>query len=68
MQSLCDLSHMEIREQAVRLLDGEVVTESDTDDTDITYLERNEAVKKRVDSLKRSAQRRMAKRIADNST
>ena len=41
-----------IREQAERLLDEEVVTESDTDDPDITYLERNAAVKKRIDSLK----------------
>ena len=41
-----------IREQAERLLDGEVVTELDTDDPDITYLERNAAVKKRIDSLK----------------
>lgn len=54
-----------IREQAERLLEGEIVTESDTDDLDVAYLERNAAVKKRIDSLKRNAQRRIAKRNAE---
>ena len=54
-----------IREQALRLLEGEIVTESDTGDPDVAYLERNAAMKKRIESLKRNAQRRIAKRIAE---
>lgn len=54
-----------VREKAERLLEGEIVSESDTDDPDVAYVERNIAVQKRIDSLKRNTQRRIAKRIAE---
>ncbi len=54
-----------VREQTERMLDGEIVTELESDNPELVYREKSIAVRKRVESLKQNAQSRKAKRVAE---
>ena len=47
-----------------RVINGEIVTESESDDPDLYRKDQEKALRKKVEALKRGAKRRTAKRIA----
>lgn len=57
--------HSYNREKIAQMLNGDIVTDSESDDPDLYHKDKQLAIKKKVGSLKRSARRRKAKRIAD---
>ena len=56
--------HSYSRKKIARMLSGDIVTDSESDDPDLYHKNKELAVKKKVVSMKRSAWRRKAKRIA----
>ena len=56
--------HSYSRRKIARMLSGDIVTDSESDNPDLYHKDKELAVKKKVEGLKRSAWRRKAKRIA----
>ena len=56
--------HSYNREKIAQMLNGDIVTDSESDNPDLYHNDKELAIKKKVESLKRSARRRKAKRIA----
>ena len=52
------------REKMERLVNGEIVTDSESDNPDLYSKDQQEVLRKKIEAIKRSAKRRAAKRIA----
>lgn len=57
--------HSYERSTMERLLNGDIITDSESDNPDLYFSQRKTAIKKKAEALRRSAMRRSAKRIAE---
>ena len=48
-----------------RIINGEIVTDSESENPELYYKEQEKALRKKIESIKHSAKRRSAKRIAN---
>ena len=53
------------RRKMERIINGEIVTDSESDNPELYNKEQDKALRKKIESIKRSAKRRSAKRIAN---